>query len=61
MIHAACIIGILRAGFATRTAHTGGWRKVDREALDAKLRAEDLVKHEASWYRAVPEDGDRRP
>lgn len=52
----AGIAGFLVAGLRTADETPGGWRRIDREALEARIEAGDLVRHEARWYRVVEED-----
>ncbi len=37
------------------TLPPGGWRKIDRRALDERLGDGRLTRHEAEWYHAAPE------
>jgi hypothetical protein len=33
----------------------GGYREIDIEAVEAKIREGDLVRHEARWYHVDPD------
>ncbi len=35
---------------------TGGWRRIDIEALTTRINAGDLVRKEAAWYKSVFSD-----
>ena len=55
LVHAIGIAGFLAAGVGGDASSRGGWRRIDVDAVRAKIRAGDLVEHEAEWYRAVPD------
>jgi len=55
--HGVAIAGFISADTQTVQAERSGWRKIDREALMEKIRSGDLVRHEADWYRVVPDQG----
>ena len=57
--HLVGIVGFISAETETAQPQRSGARKVDREALMDKIRAGDLVQHEADWYRVVPDEGER--
>lgn len=45
------ILGSISAQLSNVNDVFGGWRRVDTGAVRAKIRAGDLVTHEAQWYR----------
>ena len=47
------IAGHLGAGLQQVGQETGGWRRVDTEAVLSRLRAGELSDREAEWYRPV--------
>jgi hypothetical protein len=55
LAHAVCIVGFVAGGLGGEPPATGGWRRVDLEELESRIRAGDLVKREADWYRVLPE------
>ncbi|MBW2455501.1 MAG: hypothetical protein JRI68_13360 [Deltaproteobacteria bacterium] len=57
--HGVGIAGFIGAEQESVQAERSGWRKVDQEALMEKIRAGDLVQHEADWYRVVPDETGR--
>ena len=57
--HVVGIVGFVSAETETAQVERSGWRKVDQEALMEKIRAGDLVRHEADWYRVVPDETGR--
>ncbi len=57
--HALFIAGFVRAQLGEAPPTTGGWRRIDVDAVKAKIRAGDLVGREADWYR-VDDDDDVR-
>ncbi len=54
--NAVCIAAFIAGGVGSEAEAPGGWRRVDLKALKAKIQAGKLVKHEADWYRVVPEE-----
>ena len=32
----------------------GGWRRIDRAALESRIEAGELSRKEAVWYRVIP-------
>ena len=57
LVHALCIAGFIRSGMEVAPPETGGWRRIDVEAVRAKIREGDLVDREADWYRVLPRSG----
>ena len=47
----ACIVGFLLTQAGPEVA--GGWRRIDREALERRIESGELSGREASWYRVV--------
>lgn len=45
------IAGFLGGGGQQAPTQVGGWRRIDREALEARIRAGELSDREAQWYR----------
>ncbi len=54
--HGVAIAGFIGAEPESAQVEHGGWREVDQEALQEKIRAGDLVQHEADWYRVAPDE-----
>jgi len=54
--NAACIVGFLVAQLGADTDGRGGYRRIDVEAVQEKIRSGDLVRHEALWYH--PEESE---
>ena len=60
LVHAIGIAGFLSAGGGDGAVAAGSWRRIDTEAVKAKIRAGDLSDHEADWYQPLePRSGDR--
>ena len=49
----ACIAGFLATESGSPAGPGGGWRRIDREALERRIEAGDLSGREALWYRPV--------
>jgi hypothetical protein len=45
-----CVAGFLTAQFETGQQPAGGWRRVDLSAVNDRIEAGDLQRHEADWY-----------
>ena len=45
-----CVAIFLGTGLQVPTRETGGWRRIDTEAVRARIEAGDLMSREASWY-----------
>ena len=45
-----CIAGFVAGSVTTEAEHTGGWRRVDIDAIRARIESGDLMGKEASWY-----------
>ncbi|OAD20470.1 secreted protein [Candidatus Thiomargarita nelsonii] len=54
-----CIGGFLFSSTETALEQTGGWRRIDLDALTTRINAGDLVDKEADWYRPI--DGGENP
>ena len=50
-------LGCIGAYLATQSgpvdSGVGGWRRIDRAALESRIEAGELSRHEALWYRAA--------
>ena len=58
----ACIGGYLTDGVGGMTsAEHGGWRRIDIKAVEARLKAGDLVRKEADWYHTLSEEEPAKP
>ena len=55
LVHAVCIVGFVSEGLNVAPTATGGWRTVDLEELESRIREGDLVDREADWYRVLPD------
>ena len=56
------IAGYLAGGVGGLTGdEPGGWRRIDVEAVEARLNAGELVRKEADWYHPLSEEGSVRP
>ncbi len=51
LINLFCIAAYVADGFGVRPEGTGGWRRIDIEAVESLIDAGDLVRKEADWYR----------
>jgi hypothetical protein len=49
----ACIVGFLLTQAGPEATGGGGWRRIDREALERRIESGELSGREASWYRVV--------
>ena len=47
------IAGHLGAGVQQAGQETGGWRRIDTQAVLTRLRAGELSSREADWYRPL--------
>ncbi|MCP4700004.1 MAG: hypothetical protein GY862_24605 [Gammaproteobacteria bacterium] len=54
LLNVLCIFGFFFESLGSAGEKPGPWRKVDIEAIEKKMQAGDLTRHEAEWYRAVP-------
>ena len=60
-LNAALIGGVVGSSFDLARQQAGGWRQIDSEALEERLRDGRLVRQEAQWYRVIPDaDGPGR-
>jgi len=51
LAHAICIAGFLVTGVGAAAVEPRGWRRIDVDKVEHKIRAGDLVRHEADWWR----------
>jgi len=51
--------GFLGAGVRQAQEETGGWRRIDFQAVLARMRTGELSSREAQWYRPA-DQGERR-
>jgi hypothetical protein len=47
------IAGHLGAGLQQAGQETGGWRRIDTQAVLTRMRAGELSGREAEWYRSL--------
>lgn len=59
-INLACIAGYV-AGGVGMTPEGGGWRRIDYQAVEARMEAGDLVRKEADWYHPLSEEQSASP
>ena len=45
-----CVAGYLLAHVQTLQQETGGWRRIDLDAVMSRIESGDLLQHEAAWY-----------
>ena len=50
LINLFLISGFLLSGAGGESGPTGGWRRVDLQALQTRIEAGELVDTEARWY-----------
>jgi hypothetical protein len=50
----------LAGGLALEQTPSGGWRHIDRVALERRIESGELQSREARWYRPVDVRGERR-
>jgi len=53
IVNLFCLGGFLFSDTETVSELTGGWRRIDLDALMAHIRAGKLVTKEAAWYRLI--------
>jgi len=56
-----CIAGYVASGIGAAPEGTGGWRRIDFQAVESRVDAGDLVRREADWYRPLSEEDAPRP
>ncbi len=56
LAHVIGIAGFLSAGGGGGAVTAGTWRRIDTEAVKAKIRAGELSDHEADWYRPLDQE-----
>jgi hypothetical protein len=55
------VAGFLGVGPPEAAPGSGGWRRVDIEAVSRRIQAGDLSAREALWYHAARESGEASP
>ena len=55
-----CVGGYLASGVGV-TPEKGGWRRIDLDAVEARIEAGELVRKEADWYRPLSEEATPGP
>jgi len=60
VINLACIAGYVTGGVGV-TPQEGGWRRIDYQAVEARMEAGELVRKEALWYHAASEEQSAGP
>jgi hypothetical protein len=50
-----CLGGFIAGSLEGAAPADGGWRRIDRAALQARIDAGDLASREARWYRDATE------
>ena len=48
-----CVAGFLSSGLQNASEQPGGWRRIDIDAVKARIEAGDLMSREASWYHPL--------
>jgi hypothetical protein len=56
-----CIGGYVASGIGAAPEGSGGWRRIDFQAVESRIDAGDLVRREADWYHALTEEDAPRP
>jgi hypothetical protein len=51
-----CVGGFLFSRTDNLDEQIGGWRRIDIEALTARINAGDLVRKEAAWYSVISDN-----
>ena len=52
-LNLACIGAYVATQTGPADAGAGGWRRIDRAALERRIESGELSGHEALWYRPV--------
>jgi len=53
VLNLACMAGYLATGSGAPDTAVGGWRRIDREALERRIESGELSRQEALWSRPV--------
>jgi hypothetical protein len=56
-----CAAGYLASSVGVRPEESGGWRRIDLDAVEARMEAGELVRKEADWYHPFSQEGSPRP
>ena len=59
-VNLVCIAGYVASGIGV-SPEGGGWRRIDYQAVEARIEAGELVRKEARWYHPLSEDQPDRP
>ena len=50
LVNLLCVAAYLFAHVQTLQQETGGWRRIDLDAVMSRIESGDLLQHEAAWY-----------
>ena len=53
LVNLVCIAGYLASGVGVTPEESGGWRRIDFDAVEARIEAGELVRKEADWYHSL--------
>ena len=53
VLNLACVAGYLATESGAPETGVGGWRRIDRAALESRIESGELSRKEASWWREV--------
>jgi hypothetical protein len=52
-LNLACVAGYVATQSGAHDTAVGGWRRIDRAALESRIEAGELSRREAVWWREV--------
>jgi hypothetical protein len=52
-LNLACVAAYLTTESGAPETAVGGWRRIDRAALESRIESGELSRKEAAWYREV--------
>ena len=50
LLNIFCMTGYLLANIEAMQQDSGGWRRIDLDAVLTRIESGDLMQHEAAWY-----------
>lgn len=61
LLNLVCIAGYVGGSIGLAPEQTGGWRRIDLRAVEARIEAGELVRKEADWYHPLLEEESPTP